>query len=264
MTRLPDDVYLQHLRDESARFRDVLAGTDPANRVPSCPDWDAADLLWHLTEVQHFWSRIVTERPTAPDDFEEPSRPTTYADLLAAFDAASAGLVSALEAADPEEQAWTWAPEQTVGFTFRRQAHEALIHRLDAEQAAGEVTGLDARLAADGVEETLAVMFGGTPEWGSFAGNETYVRVDCIDTDHHVWVELGRFTGTDPDDDIAHDEDDINVVTDPGREPDVIVSGTAADLDAWLWRRAGADGVTVAGDRAAYDLFLACVNHPIN
>ncbi|QIX27549.1 maleylpyruvate isomerase family mycothiol-dependent enzyme [Nocardioides sp. JQ2195] len=264
MTRLPDDAYLDHLRSESARFRDVLAATDPTDRVPSCPDWDAADLLWHLTEVQHFWSRIVADRPTGPDAFEEPPRPTTYADLLTAFDDASAGLVEALRVADPKEQAWTWAPEQTVGFILRRQAHEALIHRLDAEQAAGTVTDLDARLAADGVEEVLAVMFGGTPGWGSFTGSETFVRVDCIDTDHHVWVELGRFTGTDPEDGVAHDEDDISVVTDPGREPDVVVSGTAADLDAWLWRRGDDGDLTVAGDRTAHDLFLTCVNHPID
>ena len=40
--------------------------------------------------------------------------------------------------ADPAEPAWTWSAEQTVGFTLRRQAHEALIHRLDAEQTAGD------------------------------------------------------------------------------------------------------------------------------
>lgn len=264
MTRLSHDAYLQHLRNESARFREVLAGADPTDTVPACPDWDAADLLWHLTEVQHFWSRIVTERPTGPEDFEEPARPTSYADLLTAYDAASTALATALESADPKEPAWTWSTDQTVGFTFRRQAHEALIHRLDAEQTTGDVTELDARLAADGVQEALDVMFGDTPAWGSFAGAETYVRVDCIDTDHHVWVELGRFTGTDPDDGTAHDEDDINVVDDPGREPDVVVAGTAADLDAWLWRRRDHSDITVAGDRTAHDLFLSCVNQPID
>lgn len=264
MTRLSHDAYLQHLRSESARFREVLTGADPAATVPACPDWDAADLLWHLVGVQDFWAWIVTNRPAGPDDYPEPERPTSYAGLLTAYDAASSALATALESAAPKESAWTWSTDQTVGFTFRRQAHEALIHRLDAEQTAGDVTDLDARLAADGVDEALDVMFGGTPAWGSFAGAETYVRVDCIDTDHHVWVELGRFTGTDPDDGTAHDEDDINVVGDPGREPDVVVSGTAADLDAWLWRRGDHSGITVAGDPTAYDLFLSCVNHPIN
>ena len=46
-----------------------------------------------------------------------------------------------------------WSTEQTVGFPFRRQAAEALIHRLDAEQTADRVTLLDPELAADGVDE---------------------------------------------------------------------------------------------------------------
>ena len=52
---------------------------------------------------------------------------------------------------------WSWANDQTAGFSYRRQAHEALIHRLDAELAGGERTAIDARLAADGVGEVLGV-----------------------------------------------------------------------------------------------------------
>ncbi|KQY54205.1 MULTISPECIES: maleylpyruvate isomerase family mycothiol-dependent enzyme [unclassified Nocardioides] len=263
MTRLSYDAYLDHLRTDSARFAAVLADADPTARVPACPDWDAADLLWHLTGVQDFWAWIIENRPASPDDYTEPERPASYDDLLALFDKRSAALVTALEAADPAHPAWTWSTEQTVAFTFRRQAHEALIHRVDAEQAAGLPSDLDARLAADGVQEVLDVMFGGTPPWGTFTGGDHHVRVDSIDTDHHVWVQLGRFTGTDPEG-TSHDEDDINVVADPGVEPDVVVAGKAADLDAWLWRRADDSAITVAGERSTYDLFRSCVNHPIN
>src|SRR6478735_2181102 len=131
-----------------------------------------------------------------------------------------ARLPAALAAADPSETAWTWSTEQTVGFTFRRQAHEALIHRLDAEQTAGTPSPLDAALATDGVEEALAVMFGGGPTWGTFTGNGRHVRVDVADTGASIWVELGRFTGTDPDSGKDYDEDDIAAVADPGREAD--------------------------------------------
>lgn len=263
MTRLSDETYLDHIRTESRRFHEVLTTVDATTRVPSCPDWDAADLAWHLAEVHDFWTWIITNRPAGPDDYREPQRPASYDEVLAALDQRTAGLVAALETADPKETAWTWSTEQSVGFTLRRQAHEALIHRLDAELTAGEVTELDARLAADGVQEALDVMFGGTPEWGTFAGGDDVVRVDSIDTDHHTWVRLGRFTGTDPEG-TSHDEVDINVVADPGTEPDVVVSGTAADLDAWLWHRGDDSGVSVAGDPAVFEAFRACVNHPIN
>ena len=51
MTRLSFEDYLHHLRAESARFREVLTDCDPATQVPSCPAWDAADLLWHLSLI---------------------------------------------------------------------------------------------------------------------------------------------------------------------------------------------------------------------
>jgi uncharacterized protein (TIGR03083 family) len=264
VTRLAPDAYLDHIRSESRRFRDVLATCDPAARVPSCPDWDAADLLWHLTTVQAFWERVVRERPAGPDDgWQEPERPGSYADLLVAFDARHRAFVAALEAADPTETAWTWSTEQTVGFTYRRQAQECLVHRLDAELTAGSVTPLDPLLAADGVDEALDVMFGGTPDWGRFDPLPHHVRVDLTDTDTQVWVQLGTFSGTSPEGTDYAAEPDIAVVPDPGTDPDVVVEGLAGDVDAWLWRRGDGAGIEVVGDRAVYDRFRACVNQPI-
>ncbi len=265
MTTLAPERYLDHLRTESRRFRDVLADCDPAARVPGCPDWDAADLLFHLAGVQHFWSTIVRQRPEGPERLEEPVRPETYDGLLEFFDLSSAALVTALEEADPHERAWTWAPEQTVGFTVRRQAHEALIHRLDAEQAAGRETPLDPTLSADGVHETLDVMFGGTPSWGEFTPGAGLVRFDISDTGDQVLVRLGLFSGTDPDNDRSYeDEEDISVVPDDGTEPDVVVTGAAGALDAWLWRRRDDTGITVAGDERVYTRFRGIVDNPID
>jgi uncharacterized protein (TIGR03083 family) len=266
MTRLDHSTYLQHIGDESRRFRDVLADCDPTARVPACPDWDAGYLLWHLARVQWFWATTVRTRPAPADEsVGGPERPDSYAALLAAFDEHSAALVGELERADPAEAAWTWSTEQTVGFTFRRQAHEALIHRLDAEQTAGgPVTPLDPALATDGVLETLDVMFGGTVPWGSFAGLPHYVRVDTSDTGESVWVQLGQFTGTDPKDGVSYDDPDIHVVPDPGVEPDAVVAGPAGALDTWLWHRGDDAEIRVTGDRDIYARFRECADHPIN
>ncbi|WP_243059978.1 maleylpyruvate isomerase family mycothiol-dependent enzyme [Nocardioides sp. SR21] len=265
MARLSYEDYLRHLRSDSARLREVLTTCDPEARVPGCPDWSAADLLGHHAGVLMFWSTIVEQRPErSGEDWTEPELPTAYDELLALHAEQDARLGAALAAADPAEAAWTWSAEQTVGFTFRRQAHEALIHRLDAEQTTGQVTPLDPELAADGVDEALDIMFGGTPAWGSFAGNGGTVRVDIIDRDESVWVETGRFTGTDPDGGTSYDEDDIAKVEPREDEPDVVVSGTAADLDAWLWRRGDEAAVTVVGDAGVRDHFRGCVNQAIN
>ncbi|MBB6629426.1 maleylpyruvate isomerase N-terminal domain-containing protein [Nocardioides sp. KIGAM211] len=264
MAMLTSTDYLGHLRTESRRFRDVLAACDPTAPVPTCPAWNASDLLWHLTTVQGFWAEIVATRPAAPGERVPTERPDSHEAMLALFDEASAALVTVLGTADPAEPAWTWAREQTVGFTFRRQAHEALIHRLDAEHATGLFSPLDPALAADGVQEALDVMFGGTPAWGEFHPLPRHVRVDCTDTGDAVWVQLGTFTGTDPDTGTSYDEGDIGVVPDPGTPPDAVVAGPAGALDAWLWRRGDDRDVSVTGDREVYDRFRAAVDHPID
>jgi len=264
MSRLDPSTYLQHIRDESQRFRDVLADCDPAADVPTCPDWRADDLLWHLGEVQHWWTWMVTHRPKGPDDYPEPERPKDHAGLLAFFDEHYAALVDALAVAEPADEAWTWHPEhKNVGFILRRQAHEALIHRRDAELAAHSLSPFPVDLAADGVDEVLDVMYGGCPPWGSFSPLPHYIRVDITDTDESVWVQLGRFHGTDPDG-IDHDEDDVHVVADPGVEPDAVISGSAEVLDARIWRRGDGADTHLAGDLAIIDRFRAVIHQPIN
>src|SRR5688572_18214746 len=123
MTLLSPESYLEHIRLESARFREVLADCDPAARVPTCPDWSAEDLLWHLATVQRFWAGIVVDRPVERDEADKPERPSSYAEVLRSFDEWSASLVNALEGVDTAEEAWTWSEDHTVGFILRRQAH---------------------------------------------------------------------------------------------------------------------------------------------
>jgi uncharacterized protein (TIGR03083 family) len=266
MSRLSASQYLSAIESESARFREVLADTDPAVPVPTCPAWTALDLANHLAETQAQWAWVVGNRPKNPEERPDsgPS-PTSYADALTAFDEASSGLVAALRDADIADPAWTWSKEQTVGFILRRQAHEALIHRLDAElTAVGKIGELDPALASDGVEEVLDVMFGGLPEWGEFSPLPHYIRVELTDTGDDVWVQLGRFSGTDPSDGTHYDEDDIRVVTAPGVEPDAVISAPAGVMDARLWRRGDGDSIHLAGDLMIVDHFRRAIHQPIN
>ncbi len=266
MTRLSSEAYLSHISSESARFREVMAERDPEARVPSCPDWSAADLLWHLATVQRWWAEVLSARPEQPEEIDPP-RPETYGALLSAYDEWSGELVRVLETADPADAAWNWSDDHTVGFILRRQAHEALIHRVDAELAAGVSSEVDPMLAADGVEEVLAVMYGGCPPWGSWEPGEALVRVDATDTGDEFWVRFGIFSGTDPDSGKSYaDEEDFHVVDSPGAdiEPDVVIDGPAAALDLWLWSRGDDAEISVAGDEAAYATFRAIVDSPIN
>ena len=254
--------YLAHLARDSARFVQVLRKTPAEARVPTCPDWDADDLLWHLSEVQWFWGTIVGRGLTAHADVEAVEagdRPGDRDGLLALFDRVSRELHHHLSTTSPDTPAWTWADEQSVGFIRRRQAHEALIHRLDAELTAGDRTPMDADLSTDGVDEVLRIMYGGAPPWGLFTPDPTQtVRVRATDTDRSWMLTLGQFTGTD-EDRTAVDELDLRVATsdggasgsgarDTGDAAAASVSGAAADLDCWLWHRPPVGPVERAGD----------------
>jgi uncharacterized protein (TIGR03083 family) len=249
--------YLGHLARESALFGHAIDGAAQDAPVPPCPDWSADDLLWHLGEVQWFWGTIVRERTDAAGaEAAKPARPEGRAALMDFYLSASSALGAALAAAKPGDPAWTWSDDKTVGFVIRRQAHEALIHRVDAELTAGQPRSvIDPALAADGVDEVLRIMYGGdVPAWGSFApdGNGL-VRIHATDTGT-VWLaELGRFTGTDPDDSKTYDEPGIRV-TGPGQGTDsaaATISGTADDLDCWLWHRPTQAALDRSGDTAA-------------
>jgi hypothetical protein len=53
----------------------------------------------------------------------------------------------------PDEPAWTfWPDDQTCAFWFRRMAHETVVHRVDAELAAGEVTPVEDWAACESVQ----------------------------------------------------------------------------------------------------------------
>jgi uncharacterized protein (TIGR03083 family) len=244
--------YLTHLARDSARFVEVLRQAPAGARVPTCADWDADNLLWHLTTVQWFWGMIVGRALTASADveaLEHNARPGDREELIASFRRASDDLVRHLRAAPPDMPAWTWSDEQSVGFIRRRQAHEALIHRLDAELTVSDRTPMDAGLSADGVDEILRVMYGSTRSRGHFTPDATgTVRVRGTDMARSWLLTLGQLTGTD-DDDAAHDGPGLVVAeSDTGEPAAATVSGAAADLDCWLWHRPSAGQLERSGD----------------
>ena len=108
------------------------------------------------------------------------------------------------------------------------------------------------------------MMFGGLPEWGEFSPLPHYIRVELTDTGEDVWVQLGRFSGTDPSDGTHYDEDDIHVVPAPGVEPDAVISAPAGVMDARLWRRGDGDSIHLAGDLMIVDHFRRVIHQPIN
>jgi uncharacterized protein (TIGR03083 family) len=256
--------YLAHLREDSERFVAVLREAPADAAVPTCPDWRADDLLWHLGEVQWFWGTVVHDSITAaPRDLVHPPRPADRAGLLDFFSGASRLLHSSLAAVDPAERRWTWAQDQTAGFIRRRQAHEALIHRVDAELTVdARRAAIDPDLATDGVDEALRVMFGGCPEWATLTAHDrdATVRIRTSDTGASWHLTLASISGTSPEGTTYTDEPALLVADhDTGEEAAATVEGAAADVDCWLWGRPTIGALRRAGTEAVHERFQEMV-----
>jgi hypothetical protein len=151
---------------------------------------------------------------------------------------------------------WSWHAEgRSIGWVRRRQAHEALIHRVDAELAAGDRTPLPGDLAADGVDEILRFMLDVHPlqPWAVFEPDGT-TAVIALDDGSPSWaMSLGRFRGTSPTSGNTYDLAALELVDDGVADPHAVIRGEAADIDLWLWGRGAVDRLRVEGDPGVAD-----------
>ena len=224
---LPDETYLAAIERDAAAVADCLHEGPLDAAVDGCPGWDLRELVVHLGRT-HRW---VTAALVSAEQPAYPPRPDPDG-LAAWFSEGAAELVAALRSADPARPCWSFPPETTTSaFWTRRQAQETAVHRWDAQHALGRADGIDAALAADGVDEVVRVFY---PRQVALGRREPLgVAVTLRPEDAGEPVVLGEGT------------------------PVAEVSGPAEDLLLALWhRRAGGDLVArgalrVTGDRTA-------------
>lgn len=250
---------LSVISTESQRFADVLGDVDPGRPCPSCPDWSASDLLWHLTEVHLFWAGILERRVVDAaelDDVErsKPPRPEAISDMLALRQQATTRLVGQLSERADDEACWSWwEPDQTVGFTRRMQTYEATMHRVDAELTAGiSISPIAKDVAAGSVDHAVDVMWGWMPETAEYAP-ECTVEFRATDTDQRWLVECGKWTAEGEHGPMGGPRAQRASAT----ESSAVASGSAVDLALWAWTRGGT--VQTSGDPAAIAALMAVV-----
>jgi uncharacterized protein (TIGR03083 family) len=144
------DEYLAHLVADGGRIAS-LADDHADAGIPTCPDWTMQELAEHVRWVLA-WLSEAAAQGVSPDVTTMPIPDTIEEGVRAA--------VAKIADLDPARATWTWAhPDggDSAQWYFRRLAHEILVHRLDAELGAGEVTAVDPALAADGVDEFCEV-----------------------------------------------------------------------------------------------------------
>lgn len=244
------------IAQESDRFAAVLAGTAADAGVPNCPDWTALDLAWHLATVHRFWSEVIA-RAVQPDEKIEdlessaPERPATMVEVLALSSQWTGELLEALAAREADDAAWSWfPPDRTVGFTRRMQTHEATIHRVDAEQAAGRgVTPIDPAVAAAGIEHSIDVMWASGAFWKpDWAKDDELGVAEFVAPDVELQrvVTVRRWQGVNP---TSGNRYSVAYTRDAGeRNPSARIEASAHDLDLWCWGRG--DAARIDGDAA--------------
>ncbi|MGW7573963.1 maleylpyruvate isomerase family mycothiol-dependent enzyme [Streptomyces sp. NPDC054765] len=145
--------------------------TDLTASVPSCPDWNLAQLLRHLGEAHRWAGEVVRTRATAPPPDtalrvlprDTARTPAELADWL--LEGARL-LADTLRATGPDARIWTPLPSGSPRFFARRMAHETVMHRADAALALGRVFSVDQTVALDTLDEWMEL--GSLPEMLDF------------------------------------------------------------------------------------------------
>ena len=243
----PLELDLEQITRHTEGLADLVASNPLTTPVPTCGEWTLADLAYHLFEVQHFWVHIIEGRPAGPETYERPSLPADG--LEAALRATCERLVGALSDADLDEPAWSWSDDHTVGFTVRRQIHEALVHHIDGVLAvAAALPPVPGALAADGIDELVDVMLTGIPDWAIFLPAIQVVRLRTTDTDDRWTMSLGHVSGTSSQTGVTYDGLPAAERLGDDMAPDLVIEGSSLDLLLWLWGRTSIDALSLEGD----------------
>ncbi|TNC28785.1 maleylpyruvate isomerase family mycothiol-dependent enzyme [Amycolatopsis alkalitolerans] len=221
------------IRTQGDAMRSAVVTAGPDAEVPTCPRWTVSRLVGHLGRVQSWVIQALAD----PSGREiKPDRPPEgWDELLAWWDEQRTKMLDGL--ADPDAPAWlpfTRYPRVAASWA-RRQAHEAAIHRLDAEHAlsAEPSVGFDPEFAADGVDELIAWMVPTRTDWAdtTYAGT---VRLSATDIERDWTVRLSP--GAPPS------------IDESGAEADLTITGSADAVYRRVWGRPSQAVVT--GDTA--------------
>lgn len=170
--------HLAHLEADVARLLEVGTGVldEP---VAACPGWTVTDLLAHQAGVYRFATAQLRAEPGAGMARFDPPEPGPAPEMVRQ---AADELLATLRVTDPTQHRPNWAGAATAAFWFRRMAQETLVHRLDAELAAGGAGPVDPALALDGIDELGDTFLRHAAKRG-ITGNGETVHLHATDED---------------------------------------------------------------------------------
>ncbi|MFB4314163.1 maleylpyruvate isomerase family mycothiol-dependent enzyme [Actinomadura sp. 21ATH] len=247
LTTLSAQRLAEGLREETGAFAGIVAGADPAGRVPTCPEWSVKDLVEHVGNAFRWTAGLVESRAATPESLAPLTEEVDPADW-AAWLTEGAGRLADAGLREAGTEVWTFLGPRPAIFWPRRILHDLVVHHADAALALGAPYTVAPDVAADTISEGLELLAGPEaaarkPELGELrgTGERLLLRPDAGDgwliTRTPQGVDWTRGTG----------------------EADVVLEGTVTDLLLVFSRRNPLDGspAKVTGDRALLEHWLA-------
>lgn len=228
--------FLDVITSQASLLAAAARSVGPDAATPATPEWTMAKLVKHTGTTHRWVIAIAATREFAnPGDLDLglPDDEAAYPDWI---EAGAAQLTATLRDIDPDEDMWSWGPDQHARFWSRRMAHETTIHRWDAQSATTQ-DAIDVALAIDGIDERL-VNLAASLNFGP-------VSADVLTGAG----ERAHLHATDGDGEwVLRFEPDGLTVTREHAKGDVAVRGTANDLLLYVVGRRGLDGFEIFGD----------------
>jgi uncharacterized protein (TIGR03083 family) len=160
MTELSGTRYFAAIEQGTDLLAGIVAGNDPGLRIPTCPEWSLRQLGTHVGRVHRWIAEMAATRSAeaiparqVPDG----RYPDDRADQAIWLRTGARRVVEAVQAAG-ESPMYAFAGTGPASFWARRMAHETLVHRVDAQIAAGVEPEIDPVLAADAIDEFLGLL----------------------------------------------------------------------------------------------------------
>lgn len=190
--------YGDEILAETDRLAALLDGADLSVTVPTCPDWDLAELVRHLGITTRWAGTIIRTRATqfVPHSTVPDREVATDTGAMAEWlRRGAAEFVREMRAAGPDAKVWTGMPVEDVTFWARRIAYETVVHRADAAHTVGEPFHVGPDVAADAIDEWLFIL---ASPWGKQAApglselrGPAVLALRATDVDAGWLVEIG-------------------------------------------------------------------------
>ena len=235
--------HLDLLRPELDQFVAALCLGPLDAPVAACPGWDLARLGAHMAFV-HRWATAAVLTAVSPPPASIPEAPAAPDDLVQWVRHGGDALVDALSAVPVDAPTWHPFPApQTASVWRRRQLHELVVHRWDAQAATGPAAMIEPAVASDGIDEYLSMMLPRRIIRDGGVLPRSSLHVHCTDTagEWLVWSE----------------ENDVQLRHEHAKG-DAALRGPAQALLLSLWgRRHGSSAIDIVGDPVVAEQWLA-------